>query len=476
MFDRVQMWVQVEPATALMMIIAAIVLFGAAFLRSKDGLTTFWGWLRRVIEAMVVSLLFLGLLWAFRSILNSNVTTFQSTHGSLSQANRDSAYTIWGGPNIQNDLGLVHYQTVTEKQEIPQPDPTAAPLFREVTVDKPIPQNSMLSFKGTVDLKLSEREKGYAYYNGYEAANRFEYQVVNDSDITTSHSDFHFPLSPNQTMLTDFMVTVDGKDISQQLLFSGDGVSWTDHMKPHEQRAIVVTYKTRGMDYFYYQITEQREVKDFILTLTVDRLPTTLLNYPGGCITPTGIKPTPDGKGSVLTWHLDRAVTTAGMGVALPQPEQPGADVLRTLNQSPYALTLLIATLGLTLLILGEAVHFLDLALLSAVYSLQFLLMAGLSDTLLGFWGSMILGVVLTSFLAFLLYRKHRSRLLRILVSALVLFFALLYPLSGLLSDVTQRNSVDALVQVGLIIYLFALTLYSRLKAGPPQPAQTQPA
>ena len=32
---------------------------------------------------------------------------------------------------------------------------------------------------------------------------------------------------------------------------------------------------------------------------------------------------------------------------------------------------------------------FLDLALLSAVYSLQFLLMAGLSDTPLAFWGSL---------------------------------------------------------------------------------------
>src|SRR5262245_7998097 len=159
MFDRLQAWLDQEPATALMMLIAATVLFGAAFIRSKDSSPTFWGWFRRVIEAMVIAGLFLGLLWAFRSILNSNVSTFQSTHGSLSDASLNSAYTIWGRPHVQRELMVIHYQTVTEKQEVPQNDPTAPPLFHDVTVDKPIPQNSVLSFKGTVDLSQSEQEK-----------------------------------------------------------------------------------------------------------------------------------------------------------------------------------------------------------------------------------------------------------------------------------------------------------------------------
>ncbi len=471
MVDRLLTWLTVEPATVLLMLIAAIVLFGASFARLKDGSTTFWGWTRRVIESLVVAGLFLGLLWAFRSILNSNVATFQATHGSLSDANLNSAYSIWGRPHVQRELTLAHYQTVIDKQEIPQSDPAATPVYREVKTDKPIPQNSILGFKGTVDLKLSEREKGYAFYNGFEAKTRFEYQVINDSDIYTDKTDFRFPLPPGQTLLENFSLTVNGEDVSPQLQFTGDSVFWTDRMKPHEQRTIVVTYDARGMQYFYYQIPTQREIKDFTLTMTIDRLPTTLLNYPEGCITPTDIKPTADGQGSVLTWKLDRAVTLAGMGVALPQPEQPGANVLRALTNSPYALTLLIATLALTLLILGEPVRFIDLALLSGVYSLQFLLMASLTDYVLGFWGVLILGAALVSLLAFLLYRKHPSRLLRILVAALVIVFGLLYPLSGLLTDVAYRNSVDGLVQVGLIVYLFGLSLYARLRPSPPVPS-----
>jgi hypothetical protein len=149
-----------------------------------------------------------------------------------------------------------------------------------------------------------------------------------------------------------------------------------------------------------------------------------------------------------------------GMGVSLLQPAQPGADVLRVLVISPYALTLLGAMLALTLLIWGLKVRFLDLALLSAVYTMQFLLMAAVSDSFLGFWGSLVLGAGLTLFLSYLLFRKITFRPLRILIYILIAFFAIIYPLSGQLSDLTQQNAFNTLLEVGLILYLTGLTLY----------------
>ena len=179
-----------------------------------------------------------------------------------------------------------------------------------------------------------------------------------------------------------------------------------------------------------------------------------MLNYPDGVITPTEIQPTEDGRGSILTWKLDRAITVAGMGVALPQPEQPGAQVLRVLVISPYALSLLAAMLALTMLIWGMQVRFMDLALLSAVYSMQFLLMAGISDYFFGFWGALILGAALTLFLSFLLFRKLPSKPLRTIIYILVVFFTMIYPLSGLLTELTHQNAFNMLMQVGLILYI----------------------
>ena len=142
-------------------------------------------------------------------------------------------------------------------------------------------------------------------------------------------------------------------------------------MNPHQEIMVDIAYASRGMDFFYYRVPNQRYINDFEFALTIDRLPTTLLNYPDGVLTPTDIQATSDGNGSILTWRLDQAITTAGMGVALIQPEQPGEKVLRVLVNSPFALTMLGAMLALTLLILGVPVNLLDLALLSGVHSHQ---------------------------------------------------------------------------------------------------------
>jgi hypothetical protein len=148
------------------------------------------------------------------------------------------------------------------------------------------------------------------------------------------------------------------------------------------------------------------------------------------------------------------------MGVALVQPQQPGAQVLRVLVISPYALTLLGAMLALTMLIWGLKVQFLDLALLSAVYTMQFLLMSAISDYFFGFWGSLLLGAALTLFLAFLLFRKLPSRPLRIIIYLLVAFFTVAYPLSGLLTELSDQNAFNMLLQAGLILYITILSLY----------------
>jgi hypothetical protein len=134
--------------------------------------------------------------------------------------------------------------------------------------------------------------------------------------------------------------------------------------------------------------------------------------------------------------------------------------VLRVLVISPYALTLLGAMLALTMLIWGEKVRFLDLALLSAVYSVQFLVMAALSDYFFGFWGSLAIGALLTIFLSFLLFRTIHNKPLRWSIYALVVFFTLIYPLSGLLTELAQQNAFNTLVEVGMILYIASLSLY----------------
>lgn len=459
MIERIINWFNLEPAVSMLMLTTAIVLFSTSFQAYKDHADRFWPWLRRVIEAAVGALLFIGLLWAFRAILNDNVKTFYATHGSLSNVSRESAWSIWGRPHTQVELTVNHSHLVEVKEELPREDPTKPPLYRTVTQRQQVSQNSIVGFAGDIKMRLSEREKGYALYSGYILDASLNYDIINDSDIETD-ADFKFPLSQGQTLFENFVIKMDERDLSRDLRFGDSAVSWTTKMKPHQQSRLQINYSSRGMDTFYYQIPVQREIKNFILTLSIDRLPVSLLNYPDGVITPTEIKATDDLRGSILTWKLDRAITVAGMGVALPAPEQKGAQVLRVLVLSPYALSLLAAMLVLTMLIWGTPVRFVELALLSAVYTMQFLLMAAISDYFFGFWGSLVTGALLTLVLAFLLFRKLPARGLRITIYILVAFFTLIYPLSGLLTELSQQNSFNMLLHAGLILYITGLSLY----------------
>ncbi len=466
MLNRLIDWVTVEPTISLLMTITAIVIFGSAFRRSKEIPEKFWPLLRTFVGALLEVLLFLGLLWTFRAILNNNIVTFFSTHGSLSELSRSSAQSIWGRPHVQRELEIDHYREYTVQEEIPREDLSEEPVYKTVEVREAVPQNSIIGFRGDIYLTASEREKGYALYSGYIIDATYEYRVINHSEYETE-AIFSFPLSPDQTMHEDFQITVNGEDIGSDLeIYIKDRVSWTDYMKPGEEFTIVVSYTSRGMDTYYYQIPTQRNIQDFALTLTIDRLPVDLINYPDLCLTPTNIRATADGEGSILTWELDDAITKAGMGVSFPQPEQPGAKVLRVLVNSPYAITLLATMLALTLLILGRPVQFIDLALLSAAYCVQFLIMASVSDFFFGFWGSLILGIALTGAMTYLLFRRLTSKLLRVLIYILVAFFAIVYPLSGFLSLPAHVNAFDNLVMVGLIVYLFGLSLYARVTSG----------
>jgi len=466
--DKLTNWINVEPTVGLLMLITAFVLFASGFRSYQESTERFWPWLRQLIESLVkaslMAILFVGLMWAFRIILNDNVATFYSTHGSVSDASRASAQTIWGRPYQQVELTVLHTHEIQVQEEQPRADLTQPATYKTVTKTEEVPQNSIVGFTGNVKMTLSEREKGYAYYSGFVVDVALGYDVVNDSDILTDAA-YTFPLSAGQSLFEKFVIKMDGQDMSPSLRIGNDLVSWTVKMAPHQKSRIDITYKSRGMDYFYYQIPVQREIKNFMLTLTVDQLPVSLINYPDGVITPTEIRATPDGQGSILTWQLDHAITVAGMGVALVPPPQPGAQVLRVLVISPYALTLLGAMLALTMLLWGEKVRFLDLALLAGVYSVQFLLMAAISDYFFGFWGAMIAGALLTLFLTYLLFRKLPGRALRVSIYGLVAFFTVVYPLSGLLTELSQQNAFNTLVEVGLILYIVGLSLFVNRRA-----------
>jgi hypothetical protein len=204
-------------------------------------------------------------------------------------------------------------------------------------------------------------------------------------------------------------------------------------LQPNEAMNFAITFKSRGMSSWYFQVRESREIRDFLLTLNLPDLPKAKLDYPYGCMTPTDIAPTADNAGCVLTYRLDHALSNKGMGISLPQLPQPGATTNAVLGQTETAWLLTFALLILSFT-LAEVRHAVVFAILfGTATAFGYGLVGDFSDLLFGFWGTAAL-ILLPMFLLLssLVKRVVRNGNGRWLAYQLLLF-GIAYPcLAGL--------------------------------------------
>lgn len=461
MLDGIALWISAKPVMGLLLLMAALAAFGFALRQSRDSSSALWPWLRRIIEASVRAILLFGLIWAFQATLSHHIEAFGSAHDSVISARRRKAEAMWGKPITQDELAVSHFVQVTKQEVITPKDPAQPPLYRNVPERQLVPQNSIIGFRGNVTVTLDEDKTWEARVAVYTINARYEYDIVNRSDSETE-AEFAFPLASEQT-LEDFGVTVDDQDWSPHLRFASGSVSWTIKMKPQQQNKIMVTYACKGIDSFFYRVPVQREIKDFVFTLTSSTKAFWVWIEPDNERMHSDYADTNDHRGAILTWKLDRVIMAPRMGIALRGPEDRYGQVKLVLGTGPAALTLLGAMLALTLLIGGQPVRLLDLALVAGACCAQFLLLAGVGDYV--GWGELLIGgATLTGGVVFFTCRSLPSRLLRILIYVLAGFFGLVYPRWGLYIE-TQRNTFEGMLLVGLIVYLFGWSLYTRLRA-----------
>src|SRR5262249_38705722 len=152
-------------------------------------------------------------------------------------------------------------------------------------------------------------------------------------------------------MLDDLQVTLNGTNMLNRVRVENGALLLEPNLAANEVIDVQVGFKSRGLSYWYFQVREPREVRDFELVLRLPDLPKAKLNYPEGCMTPTAIVAIKDGNGSELTYQLDRAICGKGMGIEMPKLPQPGETTGAFLGVAEKSWVLVFASLllGLTL-------------------------------------------------------------------------------------------------------------------------------
>lgn len=428
----------------------------------------------RFLIAVSVVVLLTQTLGVLRGYLRRSVAHFQQTHGRVTEANYRAVQTIWGAEQTQRELTLqVSYEEeVTERTEFE--DPAKPAIIRKKIVRQNVAGNPFLAAAHDVTLKQNARRKGSALYGGYETGCRFTWRLRSPANRETKGL-LRFPLPGQGAMYDELSATVNGEDVLPKMELSEAALTLKRDLAPQEELSVVIGFKSRGMSQWYFQVTEQREIRDFTLTLHLPDLTRARLNYPEGCMSPTDVKPTADARGSVLTYRLDHAISHKGMGIALPTVPQPGATTNAVLGEAERGWTLLAALLLLAMT-LAEVRHapLLGVLFASAV-ALGFGVLGDFSDLLFGFWGTaLLIFLPLLLLLAWLVRRLVAGAAGRTL-ALLLLVFGLLYPVAAGLD--AERQSLYLNVCGFLFLAFAAWQLADELRAAPAEPGVApQPA
>ncbi len=267
-------WANREPIASMWLAVATVLLFGVVFTRSHGDDRRFWMWGYRLVESLFQALVFAALLGMFSFLLSSNYASFSQIYssftsgGSLSNQNWREWRDRYGGTFIQQDLLVTQYIT-NETQEIIQPDDPSAPLlYRNIKVEQPISQNSIVGFNGLVTIDVIDPVSQTDTFKGFALSAQYEYQIANPTDVDT-RVEFNFPLSADTKLYQNVGVKVNDVEVSSWQIISNT-IAWEGYVRPGENKIVSVQYDTWGMDGFLFEVLTPREVRNFELMVALN--------------------------------------------------------------------------------------------------------------------------------------------------------------------------------------------------------------
>ncbi len=382
-----------EPFLALALGAAMVAVFVTALARRhsncKDQAHSIghiaWHGLMRLLWASFLVLVLVGALRGMQVGLQQVEDSFRHRYGRVTEVNLAAVRTIWGEEQAQGELTVALGYDVEDTQRLESEDPTRPAVIRTVKRRETIDTNPFVSAQHSVIIERSDRTKGSAIYPGYTTDCRFTYELRNP-DSHDAEATLRFPLPSRSSPIDGLVVKLNGSDALDRVRLANNAITLDFPVKGGEAFTFAVAYRSRGMYSWYFQVREQRELRNFNLTLTLPDLPVEQWNNPEGCMTPTTLSATADGKGSLALYTLDHAIVGKGMGIGLPRPVQPGAAEARVLREAQKGWGWMFAAAVLALTLGGARMAPVVAVISAAAVAIGYSLLGSLYETPLGFW------------------------------------------------------------------------------------------
>ncbi len=466
-------WFGREPVAGLFLVVTAVLIFARSVSHHPESNSSLLLWTRKLIHALAGGLLFLAMAGAFQFLLTRQYAEFDdlfasfTRRGSLPYREWSGWRSRYGGPLTQKDLVVAPTIQREIVESITPIDPLGRTLYRNTVIEELLTENLITSFEGNLHMIMVQPGHPTDGFNAFTLTADYRYQVENPAQEEVL-AKFSFPI-PDARLCRDIRVTLSGEEIP--FFVKDEWLTWETRLEPGQHTWVSIHYFVSGMDYFVFEIPDSRQIRDFTLRLMTNAEVSGLITEPEGAVS---MEVNGEGAGKVVTWKITNAIAAPRMGTYMTQGWRyaPSHTLLVVLPYAARALMFFLALAALTFLIAGEPIDLRRLALLGALFCVPALILmsglpvpGGVPPANWGLWQARMLPLLalLAAGPGYLILRDTPP-LPRALILTLMVIFSGIYPLAGSIPDEQQRNAILGGAQAGMILYIFAYTLFTRIR------------
>ncbi len=352
---------------------------------------------------------------------------------------------LWGPPLVQQPPRSIYRELRKQKEKVTTTN--AQGVSTETEVEREVEQQVALPLTSSdirANLELEHRRKGLLWFATYAAGFEGRYEVLNDSG-KAREVEIVFPLSTENAVYDGFQVSDPGGARLPVTIEHG-GARWKTTLDSGQHSSFVVRYRSRGRADWRYQLSDGTgKVEHFRLLLTTNFGE---VDFPAGTLSPTRHEKA--GGGWRGQWSFDSLVSSAPIGVELPQRLNPGPLASRITFFAPVGLLFFVFVVAVLAAARRQALHPMHYFFFGCAFFAFHLLFAYLVDHL-AIGASFALASVVSLLLVVSYARLFMGLLRALLVLALPqLIYLVLFSASFFFEGYTGLS-----IAVGAVLTLF---------------------
>jgi hypothetical protein len=308
-------------------------------------------------------LVWLGALAVAGSLVLALTASRVGEHKSSTYGNAYNQFqNSWGGEIsvLPPEFALLRTYTVSEYNSVSKKYEDVQKTQRLALIPKTLTIDSVVNY--------GEQERDLLVFNAFEAQNTETYVIANTTDYSGELL-IQVTKPENANLMYDYRITLPSEGDRLLRPVMGKSISLLPTLGKGEQAEIVITYTTKGMDIFKYNLSAFQNSVIEGLQATVKLNTNEFEIYRFGL--PHTIEPSPTGP--VIRFNVDDFSTTQDLGVTFLSKQRYLDQIQSLMNYSPISLVLFLVVIFFFSQIYAvkfNAFHYLFLAMIDVFYFL----------------------------------------------------------------------------------------------------------